>query len=87
MSINDCNKNTIYIEESWIFCRNCGSGGAYFKSLYNNRISPNLYVGHKCGNYNIFTKKECNCVTTPTLSCHSAQTLHRRCSKRLCIFQ
>lgn len=58
---NHCNKNSIFIDESWIFCRNCGSDD--FKSLYHNRISPYLSVGHKCGNYNIFTKKECNCVT------------------------
>ena len=65
MSINDCNKNTIYIEESWIFCRNCGSDGS-FKSLSHNIISPYLYVGHKCqvGIGGFFKRSyECNCIT------------------------
>ena len=42
-----CKKNTIWIDESWMFCRNCGSE-SYFKSLYRNIIPPYLYVGHEC---------------------------------------
>jgi hypothetical protein len=58
-----CKKNTIYIDEGWIFCRNCGDYCS-FKSLYRNIISPYLYVGHKCGDTDLFKKKyECNCVT------------------------
>lgn len=61
----DCKKNTIYIDEEWIFCRNCGNSHS-FKSLYRNRISPYLYVGHKCevGIGGFFKRSyECNCIT------------------------
>jgi hypothetical protein len=59
-----CKKNTIWTDESWIFCRNCGSDGSH-KSLYRNIISPWLYVGHKCGVgiSGFFKSYECNCIT------------------------
>jgi hypothetical protein len=67
---DDCKKNTIWTDEScyegsWVFCRNCGSGGS-FKSLSRNIISPYLYVGHKCevGIGGFFKRNyECNCIT------------------------
>jgi hypothetical protein len=59
-----CKKNTIWTDESWIFCRNCGSDGSH-KSLYRNIISPWLYIGHKCGVgiSGFFKSYECNCIT------------------------
>lgn len=62
---DSCKKNTIWTDESWIFCRNCGSDGSH-KSLSRNIISPYRYVGHKCevGIGGFFKRSyECNCIT------------------------